>query len=345
MSYFKILSVFCVVLISCNSSKDPVLSTFKDEVVLKPVKIVSLEKYDILKPIDALKINEDYLIRDDKTYNLFTKINFKTNTVVKGIDKGNGPNEVNLITSIEQYENQILVFDTSKRKIFSIEFENDSSEIFLKEKRSIHTQNRVSIINYVDDGVIGSGMFKEFWIGYFDKYSDTLKSDISFPTFEETKNLRDIQKSIIFVNTLTATHPSKNKFVAATMKCGVLSFCEIINHKIINEYSQIKYYPPQFSIVDEVGNIAYDREYKVAFCDIDSSNDYIFILYSGRSFKTHGLQNHHCEHLLIYDWSGNPIKHYRLEEPMYSMRYDSVNKSIYGIGFSPEGVLLEYRLE
>ena len=141
-------------------------------------------------------------------------------------------------------------------------------------------------------------MFKDFWIGFFDEY-DKLKSSIDFPTFKETQNLKNIQKSIIFVNTLITVHPRKNKFVAATMKCGVLSFCEVTEDKTINEYSQIKYYPPQFSIVDEVGNIAYDKEYNVAFCDIDCSNDKVFVLYSGRSFKTHGLQNHHCEHLLI----------------------------------------------
>ena len=343
MKLLKFLSVFCVMLYSCNNSNDPVLSVFKDEVTLSPTKIISLEKYDVLKPVDILKINEDYLIRDDKTYNLFSKINFTTNMTVKGINKGNGPNEVNLITSMEQYEDNILIYDTSKRKIFTIYFENDSS-IALKEKQTLNTQNRSSIINYVNYGLISSGMFKDFWIGFFDEY-DKLKSSIDFPTFKETQNLRDIQKSIIFVNTLITVHPRKNKFVAATMKCGVLSFCEVTEDKKINEYSQIKYYTPQFSIVDEVGNIAYDKEYNVAFCDIDCSNDKVFVLYSGRSFKTHGLQNHHCEHLLIYDWNGNAINHYKLDVPMYSMRYDNENKSIYGIGFDPEGVFLEYKLE
>ena len=343
MNRIKILFILYILVVSCSNDKDKVLTVFKDEINVSPSRVVSLEDYDVLKPIDVLKVNEDYLIRDDKAYNLFTKINFQRNTITRGIDKGNGPNEVNFITSVEQYKNKILIFDTSNKKISSIDIDNDST-LTLREETTLNAQNRSSMINYINNGFIGSGMFKDFWIGYFDIHSEALKSSISFPVFEETDHLVDIQKSVIFINTLTTVHPHKNKFVAATMKCGVLSFCEMSNDNIINEYKQIKYYPPQFNVVDDFGNIAYDKQYKVAFCDIDCCDDYVYVLYSGRSFETHGLLNHHCEHLLVYDWSGSPIKHYKLEIPMSSMRYDNQNKSIYGIGYNTEGVLLEYKL-
>ncbi len=343
MAHIKFLFLLSLSFVSCSDHKDKVLTAFKDEIKVSPNRVISLEDYDVLKPLDVLRVSNDYLIRDDKAYNLFAKVNFQTNTITKGIDKGNGPDEVNFITSVEQFKDKILIYDTSKKMISAIDTNNDSI-LTLKKEKTLNTQNRISMINYINNGLIGSGIFKDFWIGCFDEYAEILKSSIAFPVFEETNRLTDVQKSVLFINTLTAVHPHKNKFVAATMKCGVLSFCEIGREDIIREYKQIKYYPPQFSVVDDYGNIAYDKQYNVAFCDIDCSDEYVYVLYSGRSFETHGLLNHHCEHLLVYNWNGTPIKHYKLEIPMFSMRYDNETKLIYGIGYNPEGVFLEYKL-
>ena len=57
------------------------------------------------------------------------------------------------------------------------------------------------------------------------------------------------------------------------------------------------------------------------------------------------MESHHCEHLFVYNWDGVPVKYYHLEVPLYSMKYDKVNNSIYGIGYNPEGVFIEYKLE
>ena len=35
---------------------------------------------------------------------------------------------------------------------------------------------------------------------------------------------------------------------------------------------------------------------------------------------------------------------YHLEIPLYSMKYDKAKNSIYGIGYNPEGVFIEYKL-
>ena len=59
-------------------------------------------------------------------------------------------------------------------------------------------------------------------------------------------------------------------------------------------------------------------------------------------FRYNSLVNH-CEHLLVYDWDGNPIKHYILDIPMWSMQYDIEKNSIYGIAYNPEGGFIEYQ--
>ena len=57
------------------------------------------------------------------------------------------------------------------------------------------------------------------------------------------------------------------------------------------------------------------------------------------------MESHHCEHLLVYDWDGNPIQHYILGIPLSSVKYDKEKNTIYGIAYDPEGVFVEYQLD
>ena len=70
MNRIKILFILYISVVSCSNDKDKVLTVFKDEIKAIPSRVVSLEDYDGLKPINVLKVNEDYLIRDDKTSHL-----------------------------------------------------------------------------------------------------------------------------------------------------------------------------------------------------------------------------------------------------------------------------------
>jgi hypothetical protein len=56
------------------------------------------------------------------------------------------------------------------------------------------------------------------------------------------------------------------------------------------------------------------------------------------------MQMSHCEHLLVYDWEGNPVRRYILDIPIHKMIYNKDKNSIYGLAENPEGVLVEYQL-
>ena len=140
-----------------------------------------------------------------------------------------------------------------------------------------------------------------------------------------------------------ANSPNNLKVVAATQKHGHISFFDYIKGESLIEYKQLSYYAPKFTITDR-GGIAFSKDNRIGFCALDCDEDYVYALYSGKSFNSDGLLNHHCKNLLIYDWKGNPIKRYILDIPLYSMRIDKDKKLVYGIAYNPEGVLVEYQL-
>jgi hypothetical protein len=81
------------------------------------------------------------------------------------------------------------------------------------------------------------------------------------------------------------------------------------------------------------------------FVDVACTEDYVYTIYAGKNAEEHGSTDaFQGSHLLVYDWDGNPVRQYLLEKPLRSLGYDEASKTIYGISYDPEGVLIEYKL-
>lgn len=339
---YLFLLLFFLILLSCNKIINNPIQHFNktQKIKLNHSKIIHLEEFDILKPVDAIRINGSYMIWDDKNENIFNLLDPLSGKVIKGVNKGNGPNEIISPSSFQNQDGIFLIYDISHRRINQIDMSSDTT-LIIKKIQDIKTDKRLFVINRIDSNIIATGIFEDYWLANISTDGE-ITSGVDFPTFEETNNTPKMQLSMLYISTLMATLDNK-KVVAVTQKHAVVSFFNYINNSILKEYKKIKYYAPNFTI-EERGNIAFSKDNQVGFCGVDCDDDYVYTLYSGRTFTGHGVQNHHCEHLLVYDWNGNPVKHYILDIPLFSMKYDNEKKIIYGIGYNPEGVLVEYKI-
>jgi hypothetical protein len=68
-------------------------------------------------------------------------------------------------------------------------------------------------------------------------------------------------------------------------------------------YSKMLYHAPEFEAPKTKGmpSVIFGRNNRIAFCDIASSDKYIYALYSGRTTEEFKEKAHECEHLLVYD--------------------------------------------
>ena len=112
---------------------------------------------------------------------------------------------------------------------------------------------------------------------------------------------------------------------------------------ILNEQIRLCYFPAKVQ-TGKSSVVTFSKNGKIGFCDIASDDNYIYLLYSGRVRGEAGAKANHCQHILVYDWNGKPIKHILLEKPLFSMKYNASLNRIYGIGYEPEGCILEYDL-
>lgn len=341
----RILIIFnAILLFSCNKAINNPIQHFEKSPKqrLTHSRMIDLEEFDILKPAHVFRMDDSYMVWDNNNEKMFSLVNFDSKKVIKGIRRGNGPGEIISTISLQVKDGRFLIYDADRRKISRINISSDTT-LILKEVEEIGFDKRLFIINYQGSHMIATGLFEDAWLATL-KGNGEIISKVDFPSFEETDNTPKMELSMLYLSTHTANKPDNKKVVAATQDLGVISFFNYIDGSILEEYKQLKYYGPDFSLLER-GGIAWSKDGLIGFCGLDCDDEYVYALYSGRTFNEHGMLSHHCENLLVYDWDGNPVKHYILDIPMYSMKYDKKNNSIYGIGYHPEGVFVEYQLD
>ena len=330
-------------ILSCNKTINNPVEHFENSPrqELTPSRRIGLEEFDILKPGLVIRKDDSYMIWDLNNENMFHLINFNSKKVNRGIKKGNGPGEIIGVMGFQLKDDKFLVYDGDRKKMNQINVTSDT--LILKEIKEIHFDTRLFITNYQGSHVIATGLFEDAWLASI-KGNGEIISKVDFPDFEETSNTPGMELSMLYISTHIANKPDNKKVVAATQYLGLLSFFDYIDGSILKECKQNKYYGPDFTL-PERGGIAYSKNGIIGFCGLDCDDDYVYALYSGRTFTEHGMESHHCEHLLVYDWNGNPIQHYILGIPLSSVKYDKEKNTIYGIGYDPEGVFVEYQLD
>jgi hypothetical protein len=84
-----------------------------------------------------------------------------------------------------------------------------------------------------------------------------------------------------------------------------------------------------------------EEKYRAAFYSPVNIGDHFFVLYNGRNIRDKGFTML-AQQILVFDWDGNPIKRYLLDQGVSSITVDQKNKKIYGISNHPEYHIVEF---
>ena len=107
----------------------------------------------------------------------------------------------------------------------------------------------------------------------------------------------------------------------------------------------IEYFPPEFVKADyKYSKTIQAENNKTGFLDLSCSNDYVYALYAGKVLGDDIFTAYYGDHVFVYDWNGNPVRHYKLEKELFMFGVDEEKGILYGIGNDPEGCILEYKL-
>jgi len=158
--------------------------------------------------------------------------------------------------------------------------------------------------------------------------------------------LDNLTKSLIYISSKIAIKPDMTQFAAINFNNGVIDINSIINDSITN-IKQLDFHYQEISVEGNGDNpqVSIRRNNKNGFFDVATSDEYIYTIYSGKSFEEAGLMIDHCEYLMVFDWEGNPAGYYKLNVPLYAICYNKQDNAIYGIHLGDEAKLYKFNVQ
>jgi hypothetical protein len=341
---------FITLFASCSIEKhDDPLKDFTSEQTqsLKGEVFLNPEEYGIFKPMNLMYWKNLFIIRDINNTHILHSIDLKSKKIVHGFQQGNGPGEIVSLGSVECQDGQVYLYDIARKILYQTDplLSMSDTVMHYSEYMRLNTERRPYLIHKTIKGCIATGLLEEGIFMLVHAEQEEPKTFVDYPDFEVTERMTGMEKAAVYIGARVTIKPDQNKLACLFPMAGVISFCGITADSIV-EYKRLTYYAPMVEAprTQSLPAIMYKKEAKVAFCAAASTDEYIYALYSGRTNNDYPAKAHECEHLLVFDWNGNPVKHYQLDMPLFSLSLDAENRMIYGISFQPEGVVVKYNL-
>lgn len=207
----------------------------------------------------------------------------------------------------------------------------------------IHSENYLPTSHTIPEGpvflrasqvnpntIIGTGLFEKGMYGIIHEGEYT-GSFIDYPLNEKYNNVEPYLLAIAYQGFIVS-HPSYDKCVRAFSNGGVLQFLAISNGtpKITN---QIITSLPDIEIITIAGaTSARATSDTRGYRGLAGTPGYVYAIYSDLipdSRDTH-LRSMYGKHLLVFDWEGNSLIHFSLNEGISSLFVDQNDEYAYG---------------
>ena len=116
------------------------------------------------------------------------------------------------------------------------------------------------------------------------------------------------------------------------MRSGIMDICRVENGCIEGVCRRCFYYP-KVRIIDTKNkvDVAYYKDNIAGFQDVAVSDDRIYVLYSGKTYRDVKQNISQCQPLLIFDWEGTLLSSVALDTPVYTIFFDMVENELYGL--------------
>ncbi len=334
------LILLTAILISCTDASRkgaPVTIDLQHQEIPLPELIIGA-------PIDLVKKENFLILLDVSTKYFYHLIDLKTNEYkAKFIRRGQGPNDLNRPVNIHSLNDSPYFYSLDHAKgivrfcINTIGGNIKMEKYAKREKgRLVFDMTPLSDSLFVCNGTFEDVMFKT--------YSPKDGFQLAFGEYpykdSEEKKIPNDQRAMAYQGNLKAN--GKGRFAYATHLAEQIYFYEIKDGQAI-ELGRVNEgfadYKPAGGI-----SVAHNALHPMGFVDLEVSDDYVYALYSGRTFAEYKLEEWLGKSIRVYDWYGNLKKEYRLDVPVHNICVDEKGKRVYAFANIPDPTLVYFEL-
>ena len=340
------LTTILLIVSSCETESklpsDPLMS-FSEIMELKTVSQDELSEIGLFSVYQFIVRDSVLITRNSQTDYGISVYNFNNQRKKDFVRKGRGPGEALSLMNMAETAGGLVGLDGNNKRIADVEIIGDSVRydfIDLPED-DIYT----SLIKG-DDFVVLTGMMEKGRYLYYDLESKESTIYCSYPVGKEYRNSPDFVKNRIMISSVMAMKPDQSRFVCIHYNSGVVDICRIENGGIVR-HKLLDFYYPKVRIRnnnDDYPTVAITRDHPNGFFSVQTDDQYIYALYSGKTYEDHGTQFGYCDYLLVFDWDGNPVKAYHLEMPLTTIYWNRSEQILYGLSIDEEEHLVRFTL-
>lgn len=178
----------------------------------------------------------------------------------------------------------------------------------------------------------GNSYDPEMWYAIYDDRGDICSSisGLRYPVFRQ---ISDELKTSIHLSSKYTIKPDGTRLCVANVATPSISF-SLLDGFSMSEYKRIECAPPDL----QPGRDAFSPDHRSAFQSLVSDDHAVYFLYSGHRFQNDEAPVNACTHVIVYDWDGNPKRHFRLDKYVNSIDLESGNKLVACSSFPSERV-------
>lgn len=338
-------ALFCilsVLLFGCKSSSEKGITT-----VCLTHEEIKLPEMMVGVPGSIQRLGDGLLIMDLKSDSVLHYVDLKEKKYVGKFGAvGQGPDEFIHLRRLHPAQGKAVYgYDMSKLEMKVMT--PDSSGIRI-EKVRFDSSDRwaFDVIPYGQNRFVANGCFGNSMFAILDSLGNQVDLAGEYPYKDESEKTISAQNRALAYQGILRVTP-KGRLAFATSMSKMLFLYDIqedrlIQRKvIIDSYGE---YKPDTSGGEGSYSVVHNGNLPYCYNDLSVTEDRIYALYSGRTYKEYGLAEFECAYIYVYDWEGNQQALYELDIPLLCFCVDEQARCIYGMANHPDPVLVRFPL-
>lgn len=308
------------------------------ELNINPYKLSSPGKMIIFE-------NEECIIKENHREEfLLEKIFYNIDSLIPLAKKGNGPNEYFNLRLMQKNNTQSFsVFDNSKRKVYTLNLNDSILDSNTLEKNVIHAIN--TKIGYITPDC-SKNADKNTRYSIFTSSGNLIKS---FGMFPDDDNSTPNNAKLLAYQGLMNYNLSLNRF-ASISTSGIIFEIYQLGVDTITPILLLHRKLPSYNndSKDNIIGIKHNDDNLFGFIDIYSTNEFIYLLYSGKKpseYRNEGMEAvRRTRSIHVFDWNGKAICQLNTDIDIFNICVCSNNKQLIALGWENDYNLYSFDL-
>lgn len=343
MAYIKveiILGLIMLFLFSCCSGNQETVR--EENVMCHPI---CGEDYILGGPNAMAILDSILVVVDVKSDSLFHFFNIKAGKYIRksGV-RGHGPSEFTVVSSLNLYDKGSFSFyDINKKKFYKMNFLKNN-DVQFTPLFSVDSIFPFKVYPLSNDQFITSGLYDNYRFSLMGSDGRVQSTFGEWPFRDESEKKVSGQIRAQAYMFELAISPSKTKFLASLYSADILAFYQMSADSIHLIKESILSYPDYKYRNNPTNFSGTSKEAPMYYLCAACSDDYIYVLYSGKTFRKHGLGAFGGNEIYVYTWKGDKIAVIKSDKILRELCLSEDGKSMYAIADDPNPVLVSFSL-